>query len=170
MKHHLKGLKLKRRFSELQGLICWNRRWAKYQRVANVCFQRSFSQGRRVARDCPAHSTGSHVIQSKCVWRWYNVVLARPMCFWRSSGVYIYEFICVQYFKHTQLPLTITGRTKICVALVQRPPRTSNECWRTTDAQQTLWQKNNQFSVRGSCVDYMWLSLTVRKKNKKCRH
>ena len=28
------------------------------------------------------------------------------------------------------------------VNVMQRPPRTSNECLRTTDARKTLWQKN----------------------------
>ena len=135
-------------------------------RPAGVCPAFALSahaaQGRRVACDCPVPSTGCHVIQSKRIWRWYNVVLARFTCFWRSSGVYIYAFICVQYFKHTQIPLAIRLHTNICVALVQRPPRTSNEYWRTTDARQTLSQKS-QFSVRRSCVDHVWLSLMVKK-------
>ena len=58
---------------------------------------------------------------------------------------------------YTQLLWRLHCALKICVALVQRSPRTSNECWRTTDARQTLWQKN-QLSVRGSCVDYVWLN------------
>ena len=123
------------------------------------------STGQAHCLHATARRTGSHVVQSKRICRWYNVVLARPTCFRRSSGVYIYAFLCVQYLKHTQLPLAITQRTKIWVALVQRPPRTSNEYWRTTDAQQTLWKKQ-QFSVHGSCVDYVWLSLAVEKKLK----
>ena len=128
------------------------------------------AQGRRVARDCPAPSTGRYVIQSKRIWRWYNVVLARLTCCWRSSSQCIYAFICVQYFKHTQLPLTITQRTKICVAFVQRPPRTSNECWRTSDARKTLWQKIINFQCVGRASTIVWLSPTVRKKTKTCWH
>ena len=116
VKHHLKLLKIKCRSFELQGLSCRNNIvtacCTNAGRAAGVCptFASSVhaAQGRRVARDCPAPSTGCHVIQSKCIWRWYNVVLARPTCCWRSSGVYIYAFICVQYFKHTQLPLATT--------------------------------------------------------------
>ena len=141
VKHHLKWLKIKCRFSELQGLSCRNNivtaccssaGWPT--RVCSACALNAHAaQVRRVARDCPAPSTGSHVIQSKRIWRWYNFFLPRPTCCWRSFGVYIYALICVQYFKHTQPPLAITLRTKIWVALVQRPPRNSNECWRTTD-------------------------------------
>ena len=119
VKHHLKWLKIKCRSSELQGLSCRNNIvtaccWSA-GRTTGVCpaFVSSAhaAQGRCVARDCPVPSTGSHVIQSKRIWRWYNVVLARPTCCWRSSGVYIHAFICVQYFKHTWLPLVITLRT-----------------------------------------------------------
>ena len=173
MKHHLKWLKIKCRSSELQGLSCRNNIvtacCSSAGRTAGICpaFASSdhAAQGRRIIRDFPAPSTGSHVIQSKRIWRWYNVVLARPTCFWRSSDVCIYAFICVQHMKHTQLPLAITLRTKICVALVQRSPRTSNECWRTTD---TL-AKKNQFSVRGSCVDCV-TEPYCQKKTQKCRH
>ena len=48
-----------------------------------------------------------------------------------------------------QVLLTITLRTKICVALVQRPPRA------TSDARQTLWRKKSIFGawiVRRLCV------------------
>ena len=56
------------------------------------------------------------------------VYLAHPMCFQRSSGLYINAFICVQYFKYTQFLVAITVRKKICVAIVRRAPRTSSEC------------------------------------------
>ena len=125
--------------------------WANCRHVPNVCFQHSCS-------------AGSHVIQSKCIWRWYNVVLARPTCCWQSSGVYIYAFICVQYFKHTQLPLAITLHTKICVALVQRPLRASNKCWRMKDAPAKKKSIFNAWVMRR--LTYVWLSLTVRKKLK----
>ena len=109
VKQHLKWLKSKCCFSRLQGLSCRNNIVAaccsSAGRPAGVCQAFASSahaaQVRRVVRDCPAPSTGCHVIQSKCILRWYNVVLVRPMCFWRSSGVYIYAFIYVQYFKHT---------------------------------------------------------------------
>ena len=147
VKQHLKWyLKMQCRFSVLQGLSCSNIIVAaccsSAGRPAGVCpaFASSAhaAQGRLVARDFTAPSTGCHVIQSKRIWRWYNVVLARPTCFCRPSGVYINAFICNQYFKHTQLFLAITLRTNICVASVQRLPRTSNEYWRTTDARHTL--------------------------------
>ena len=78
-----------------------------------------------------------------CVWRTMSsqsshhpqeVLLAQFSLYVHKGGLkpesfhFIYAFICVQYFKHTQLPLAITGRKKICVASTQRPPRTCNEC------------------------------------------
>ena len=158
VKHHLKWLKIKCRSPELQGLSCRNNIvtacCSSAGRTAGVCpaFSSAAAQGRRVARDCPAHSTGSHVIQSKCIWRCYDIVLARPTSCWWSSGEYIYAFICIQFFKHTQLSLAITQRSKICVALVQRHPRTISECWRTTDARKTLWQKIINFQCVGRAL------------------
>ena len=121
--------------------------------IVTVCFSSAWrTVGVSPAFASSAHAAqGTHIIQSKRIWRWYNVVLARPTCCWRSSGEYInfYPFICVQYFKHTQLSLAITLRTKICVALVQHPLRTSNECWGTTDVFLTHVQLT--FNVDGAC-------------------
>ena len=156
LKHHLKWLKINCRSPGLQGLSCRNNIVTacclSAGRTVSVCpvFASSAhaAQGRCVTRDCLATSTGSHVIQSKRIWRRYNVVLARPTCCWRSSGEYIYAFICAQYFKHTQVPLAITPHTKICVALMQRPPRTSNECWLTTDT----WKRSGKKIINFQCV------------------
>ena len=134
VKHDLKWLKMKCRSPELQGLSCRNNIvaacFSSAGRTAAVCLafvsSAHAAQGRCVAHDCPALLTSSHVIQSKRILRWYNFFLVHPTCCWWSSGVYINASICGQYFKHTQLTLAITLRTKICLALVQRPPRTSN--------------------------------------------
>ena len=177
VKHHLKWLKINCWFPELQGLSFRNNMvtacCSTAGRTAGVCptfasiAQRSCSAGQVRCPLLPGALNG-HPCDTKRIWRWYNVVLARPMCFWRSSGEYIYAFICVQYFENTLHPLSITPRTKICAALVQRPPPTSNECWRTTDARETILQ-NYQVFVGGSCVDYVRLSLTVKNKQK-CWH
>ena len=172
MKHHLKWLKMKCRSPEVQGLscrnnivtaCCWIAGRTACWRLPNVCFQRACSAGQAL---CPRLPGALNRILSKRIWRWYNVVLARPTCFWQSSCEYIYAFICVQYFKHTQLPLAITRRTKICAALVQRPPRTSNECWRTTDARKTIWQKMINFQCVGRASTMCDLALRSEENSK----
>ena len=138
VKHLFKWLKIKCRSSELQGLSCRNNIvtacCSSAGRATGVCpaFAPALMQRRAGALPATAQRPQQAVIWYKA--NVFGTVLARPACFWRFSGVYIYAFICVQYFKHTQSPLAITARTKICVALVQRPPRTSNECWQTTNA------------------------------------
>ena len=160
VKHLFKWLKIKCRSPEHQVLSCRNNIvpvcFSSAGRTAGVCSAFASSahaaQSMRVARDCTAPSTGSHVKQSKRIWRWHNVVLACPTCFWWSSGEYIYAFICVPYFKHTQLLLAITPHTKLCLALVQRLPRTRNECWLTTDGRKPIWQFFFNFQCVGRAL------------------
>ena len=96
------------------------------------------------------------------IWRCSSA----PCVFLAVFSVYIYGFICALYFKHTQLSLAITVYTTICVALVQRSPWTSDECWRTTDAQKTLQQKliNFQWVGRASTMCYWALRLVKNLK------
>ena len=120
---------IKNESSELQGLSCGGNIviacCLSAGRTAGVCpaFHSSAHavQGRRVARDCLAPSTGSHVIQSKPIWLSASYVLLAV--FWRVH-------LCVNMrsiFQTHLWPLAITPRTKICVELVQRPPRTSKD-------------------------------------------
>ena len=153
VQHHLKWLKIKCRSSELQGLSCRNNIvtpcCSSAGRTSCVCFERSCSAEQARCPRLPGALNGQPCDTKQT----YSALIKRcsnaPTCCWRSSGVYLYAFICVQYFKHTQPPFAITLRTNICVALMQRPPRTSNECGRTTDARKTLCQKMINFQCVG---------------------
>ena len=104
VKHHLKWLKIKCRFSELQGLSCRNNKvtaCCSNCRRPSVWFERSHSAGqaRCIAHDCSAPSTGCYVIQSKRIWRWYSVVLARPTSpagIWNSVNGYFLDKLVLE--------------------------------------------------------------------------
>ena len=121
VKHHLEWLKIKCHFPELQGLGYINN-------IVTACCS---SAGRTA---CPAFAWSAHARRHQRAAIWYKettfgvdiyVVLARPTCCWRSSGEYINAFICVQYFKHTQLPLRLHCAQNMRSVIVQRPPRTT---------------------------------------------
>ena len=69
----------------------------------------------------------------------------------RPFGVYIHASSSAHIFEHAQKLPTHTANDDICVALVQRTRRTSNEWWRTPNARQRTG-KYCKFSMRGPCV------------------
>ena len=143
VKHNLKWLKIKWRGLVLQGLTCRNNIVAaccsSAGRPAGVCpaFFRALVQRR--AGVLPATAPRP---ERAAMWYKSNVFVVDITLFQRalrvSGGLLVFTSMRSYAFNisntPTQLPLAITLRTNICVALVHHPPQTSHEYWRTTDA------------------------------------